>query len=424
MKNKSLNLALCRLTGIGLALVAVCSQAATLVVTSNNDSGAGSLRQAIADASTNGTDTITFDAALNGSVITLTSGQLLINNKHLSIQGPGPSLLAINGNATSRVFKIYNSVANSRWYVTLSGLSITNGFASQGTPEGKGGGGFKIWGDAYNYYLNVTISNCIVRANQSTVSDYDGGGGICTGLGVGLKLIDSEIIDNTAAGGGGAGLWSRTGADISRCTFVGNKTSAGGGAMAFRGGPISIANCTISGNSVTTGNGVGGGIQIIENATWNIYNSTITSNSIVGDKSGGGIASVNFNNNSTVPLTNSLYSTIVAGNTSKSGVGPDLWNSIISVANCLIQVTNGVSIFGTNNIFGQAALLEPLANNGGLTRTHALKRKSPALDHGYNPLNLVTDQRGTGFPRLLGAAVDIGSYEFVPLPGATLITIR
>ena len=87
-------------------------------------------------------------------------------------------------------------------------------------------------------------------------------------------------------------------------------------------------------------------------------------------------------------------------------------------------MTNGVSVVGTNNIFGQSALLEPLAYNGGLTRTHALKRKSPAIDHGYNPLNLVTDQRGASFPRLLGVAVDIGSYEFIPPPSATVIVIR
>ena len=39
-----------RLSAIGLTLVAICTQAATLVVTSNNDSGAGTLRQAIIDS--------------------------------------------------------------------------------------------------------------------------------------------------------------------------------------------------------------------------------------------------------------------------------------------------------------------------------------------------------------------------------------
>jgi hypothetical protein len=89
-------------------------------------------------------------------------------------------------------------------------------------------------------------------------------------------------------------------------------------------------------------------------------------------------------------------------------------------------VTNGVSIVGANNIFNQSAQLEALANNGGPTRTHALKKISLAIDHGYNPLALTTDQRGTGYPRALGthAIVDIGAYEYLPPPSATLVLLR
>ena len=118
-----------------------------------------------------------------------------------------------------------------------------------------------------------------------------------------------------------------------------------------------------------------------------------------------------------------LHSVISSGNTDTKGT-PDLYGTFTGITNCLIQVTNGVALPGANNIYNQSAQLEPLASNGGLTHTYALKRKSPAIDHGYNPLNLATDQRGVGHPRLLGTAVDIGSYEFVPPPGATVIIIR
>jgi hypothetical protein len=47
----------------------------TLTVTTTADSGAGSLRQALADASDG--DTIQFDAALNGHTITLTRDELV-----------------------------------------------------------------------------------------------------------------------------------------------------------------------------------------------------------------------------------------------------------------------------------------------------------------------------------------------------------
>ena len=52
----------------------------------------------------------------------------------------------------------------------------------------------------------------------------------------------------------------------------------------------------------------------------------------------------------------------------------------------------------------------------------ALLPGSPAIDAGSVALAvdangdpLVTDQRGEGFPRILGQSVDIGAYEFTPL---------
>src|SRR5204863_4268000 len=56
----------------------------TLTVTSANDSGAGSLRDAIAAAQSG--DTIAFDAGLAGQAISLTGGELAIN-KSLTIHG-------------------------------------------------------------------------------------------------------------------------------------------------------------------------------------------------------------------------------------------------------------------------------------------------------------------------------------------------
>ena len=62
-------------------------------------------------------------------------------------------------------------------------------------------------------------------------------------------------------------------------------------------------------------------------------------------------------------------------------------------------------------------MLGPLAYNGGTTRTHALLAGSPAIDAGSNPLGLTTDQRGAGFPRVVGGASDMGAYESgTPIP--------
>jgi len=85
----------------------------------------------------------------------------------------------------------------------------------------------------------------------------------------------------------------------------------------------------------------------------------------------------------------------------------------VNATNSLIGAVEPiVSIAGSPNLLGVDPLLGPLAFNGGPTRTRALYAVSPAIDGGSNPLSLVTDQRGTGFPRVVGAAVDIGAYEF------------
>jgi hypothetical protein len=80
-----------------VAIFISSSAASAATVTNNADSGAGSLRQAIADAASG--DTINFAATLNGQTITLAS-ELLIN-KNLTVSGPEANLLA-SGFASSR----------------------------------------------------------------------------------------------------------------------------------------------------------------------------------------------------------------------------------------------------------------------------------------------------------------------------------
>src|SRR5262249_51883596 len=97
----------------------------TLTVLNNFDSGAGSLRDAIA-AAHNG-DTVVFASSLAGQTITLTSGELIVN-KSLELDGLGAANLTVSGNGTSRVFDIVKPGAN----VAIAGLTISQGFAVQG----------------------------------------------------------------------------------------------------------------------------------------------------------------------------------------------------------------------------------------------------------------------------------------------------
>src|SRR5256885_6912768 len=103
------------------------ASAATITVVNTNDSGPGSLRQALVEA--NDGDTINFDSSLNGQKITLTSGQLNVD-KDVTISGPGAKNLAVDGNRQSRVFYV-----NPGKTVTVDSLTVANGYS-----KGNGGG--------------------------------------------------------------------------------------------------------------------------------------------------------------------------------------------------------------------------------------------------------------------------------------------
>ncbi len=69
-----------------------------------------------------------------------------------------------------------------------------------------------------------------------------------------------------------------------------------------------------------------------------------------------------------------------------------------------------------SNLLGFDPGLDSLQDNGGATLTHALLPGSPAIDAGdpdFNPPPS-SDQRGVGFPRVVGGHIDIGAYEVQP----------
>src|SRR5262249_31323523 len=100
----------------------------TFTVLNLLDSGAGSLRAAVAAANANpGADTIDFDVT---GTIALTSGQLDITDS-LTINGQGASALTVSGEGVSRVFGITGDPT-----VVIAGLTVANGR----TTDSPGGG--------------------------------------------------------------------------------------------------------------------------------------------------------------------------------------------------------------------------------------------------------------------------------------------
>jgi hypothetical protein len=130
--------------------------ATTILVTNTNDSGSGSLRNALSIAN----DGDTIDATGVSGTILLTSGELQINH-NVTINGPGAGNLAVNGNAASRVFE--NFASN----VTISGLTITNGHPA----DNNGGGGILNHG-------GLTLISTSILSNNAGGFFLGFGGGI------------------------------------------------------------------------------------------------------------------------------------------------------------------------------------------------------------------------------------------------------
>ena len=92
----------------------------TFTVLNLDDSGTGSLRQAVLDADASaGPNDIVFAHRLHGT-ITLTSGELDLTGD-LTIHGPGADRISISGNHASRIFDISAGAA-----VSISGLTLTD----------------------------------------------------------------------------------------------------------------------------------------------------------------------------------------------------------------------------------------------------------------------------------------------------------
>jgi hypothetical protein len=243
------------------------------------------------------------------------------------------------------------------------------------------------------------------------------GGGLVTGLDSHMAVMDSVVSGNSAPWGGGCNTMGVT--YIERSTFDGNTASAFGGGGILNENWLVISDSAVTNNTAAHGAGIagmGGGNLFIGNTT------------ISGNSGGGlfncefcwaGIESSTIVDNS-APFTEHsgimnwaelyLHNTIVAANTPYNCANP-----VGSLGfNLEDDDTCGFDRVGDQS--NVDPMLGPLADNGGLTLTHALLEGSPAID-AADPLEFpATDQRGWDRP-LDGDAdsvwlPDIGSVEY------------
>jgi predicted outer membrane repeat protein len=201
-------------------------------VTSTADGGAGSLRDAVNNASPG--DTINFNLTLPATII-LTSGAVSVNTG-LTITGPGADQLTVSGNFSSRVFLINNNGS-----VAISGLTITHG-----TDLNTGAG-------ILNLDSTLSVTACTFTNNETSGSASVGGALSNTGF---LTVAGCTFNNNSALESGGGIFSNNAVVTVVNSTFTGNSaTTVGGGALYSVGDGMTVVNCTISANS-------GGGIRV------------------------------------------------------------------------------------------------------------------------------------------------------------------
>ncbi|MCF6227145.1 MAG: hypothetical protein L3J82_00540, partial [Planctomycetes bacterium] len=214
------------LTCLLFSLCAAGLSAATITVTNLNDTGAGSLRDAVATAVTG--DDIVFNAALAGT-ITLTS-QIDFGAKVLTLTGNvdtnGKPSITLDGNNVTRII-------NGTSTMTLANLILTNGNSNVGSAVFAFGGSF----------VQLSFQNCVFLGNSTSANAAINTSGTVT-------CVDCTFRNNTATNGSSV-LSVPNRLSLERCTFDSN---SGGAACITAGvGPHTIENCTFLNNSGSFG---------------------------------------------------------------------------------------------------------------------------------------------------------------------------
>src|ERR1700736_1533581 len=341
----------------------------TITVTNTNDSGGGSLRQAVIDAAPR--DTINFSVT---GTIPPTSAELLIV-KNLTVSGPGASSLAISGpfgvvggdpiyTSTPRVFEIASGTT-----VAISGLTIENGTGNQGggiynagtltattcTLSGNWASGFFGSGGGIYNAGTLTVTNGIISGNHDAY--YGDGGGIAnTGT---LTVTNSTISNNGAHTGGGIINYAAGTATVTNSTLSNNGNNTGGGIANL--GTATVINSTFSGNNAPFGGG------IYNNNVVTVSNSTFSGNA--GERGGA------FLNYGTVTIKD----TIVANSNSNFGGNCGIPYGTFTSQGYNLSDDGSCAFTQPSDLNVTPAGLGPLQNNGGPTFTHALLVGSPAI---------------------------------------------
>ncbi len=370
-----------------------------------------------------------YDSLTDRHTIRLTSA-LPALVEGVQIFGPGAAKLTVRREAAV-AFRIFQVTTGGS--VTLSGMTMTNGAASDGGGAvqntnagtlsiidclvsasfgGSGGGGgvhnkstgtvnltnstlVANGGDFVGGLLNqssgtVNIVNSAIVANTS--NRFGGGGILNNGAGI-VNITDSSITNNFSGLRGGGGINnSGTGeVNLTRCTVTNNSDGEKGGGIYNSGGTVNIDASTVHGNQAISG----GGIFNLAGSLF-VKNSTVSQNASTQDSgSGGGLR-----NEGTSVISNSTF----AFNTTKGG-GAGISNTgTLFMANCTIT---GNSSAVTRQFFAD--------DGAGITNVGSgfvqMKSSIVALNVGVAETPDVSGSLGSGGYNLIGKVGSGGGFN-------------
>jgi len=393
------------------------------------------------------------DSVISNNVAAEAGGALYLNNNENAPLEISITDVTITGNSAlyggGGLYLVATSDSDQVMNVSMTRVTISGNDSIE-----AGGGVYANFQSGQLTIADSTISN--------NTSGKEGGG---LNLAATNTSIMNTTIDGNSSQDGGGGIYSHDDDEtsgshvltVSNSTISGNYADWGGGLYATSAYfPVEIFNSTISGNYALSD---GGGIYMGKGAGVTLTHSTVTNNSTgAAYDSIGGIDS---GQNRTAPLAlpaegNSAHRTTneretarhesrsrvlgsapaVGGDLTLIGsiVAGNLGTDIGAYLNSLPIVNASHSVLGVIEpavtvVDGggtQVGVTDPklglLANNGGVTKTHALLAGSPAIDAGPNPVPVFDgnefDQRGVGFARIAFGVADAGAFE-VQEPPAT-----
>ena len=254
-----------------------------------------------------------------------------------------------------------------------------------------------VGGGMHNHrYSSPTISYTTFENNTSTaVTATGGGGGMFTTLNS-YPILTNVIFSNNSApygGGGGMSSWQGSYPSLTNVTLSGNSAQYGGAVYNYDRSSPSLTNITMSGNTASRS---GGGVYNTSSSKSTIQNSILWNNQ---DSGGSGAIAQIANDASSLSI---IQSSLVQG-----ALTSGIWD---------IRLGSD----GGNNLDRDPLFVDPATAN------YRLQTGSPAIDAGDTNLlpadssDLDSDGNTSellpldldGHPRVVGAAVDMGAYEW------------